>query len=405
MPAFPTYGPEGIAALDKQADTILAVFAARGYTRHEPSILQPAQIFVDRSGEEIRRRTFELTDPSGRELCLRPDLTIPTCKWQVENGKPYPARLCYHGLAFRHRPPAPPKGSAAASETPMARRSFSEGGGDGPTQFYQAGAELLGLQDHAAGDVEMMALAVEALRAAGLAEFEMKLGDLGLFATLVDALEVPAQWRGRLKRHFWRAGYFDALLARMVAGAVSDAERAIDALHGLGAAHLRPAIEALLDKQGDAPLGARTREEIVERLMIQAADGAAPKLDAKVAETITRVLEVSGPAPGALEQIRTLTKTVAAKMEKPLAAMEARLAALKSLGVDPASVRFVAHFGRNLEYYTGFVFEFWSRDGIEIAGGGRYDTLMESLGAPRGTTAIGCAIRSERLLAATGGGR
>ena len=381
MPAFPTYGPEEIAALDEQAAAILSVFTARGYTRHEPAILQPAQIFVDRSGEEIRRRTFELTDPSGRELCLRPDLTIPTCKWQVESGNPYPARLCYHGLAFRHRP------------------------GDGPTQFYQAGAELLGLQDHAAGDVEMMALAVEALRAAGLAEFEMKLGDLGLFATLVDALEVPAQWRGRLKRHFWRAGYFDALLARMVAGAVSDAERAIDALHGLGAAHLRPAIEALLDKQGDAPLGARTREEIVERLMIQAADGAAPKLDAKVAETITRVLEVSGPAPGALEQIRTLTKTVAAKMEKPLAAMEARLAALKSLGVDPASVRFVAHFGRNLEYYTGFVFEFWSRGGVEIAGGGRYDTLMESLGAPRGTTAIGCAIRSERLLAATGGGR
>jgi ATP phosphoribosyltransferase regulatory subunit len=381
MPAFPTYGPEEIAALDKQADAILGVFAARGYTRHEPAILQPAQLFVDRSGEEIRRRTFELTDPSGRELCLRPDLTIPTCKWQVESGNPYPARLCYHGLAFRHGP------------------------GDGPAQFYQAGAELLGLEDRAAGDVEIMALTVEALRAAGLAKFELKLGDLGLFATLVDALEVPAQWRGRLKRHFWRAGYFDALLARMVAGAVSEAERAIDALHGLGAAELRSAIEALLDKEGDAPLGARTREEIVERLMIQASDGAAPKLDAKVAETIKLVLDVSGPAPGALEQIRTLTKPVAAKMERPLAAMEARLAALVALGIDPVSVRFVAHFGRNLEYYTGFVFEFWSQDGIEIAGGGRYDTLLESLGAPRGTTAIGCAIRSERLLAAVRGGR
>jgi ATP phosphoribosyltransferase regulatory subunit len=379
MPAFPTYGPEEIAALDKQAAAMLGVFAARGYTRHEPAILQPAQMFVDRSGEEIRRRTFELTDPTGRELCLRPDLTIPTCKWQVESGNPYPTRLCYHGLAFRHRP------------------------GDGPTQFYQAGAELLGLEDRAAGDVEMMALAVEALRAAGLAKFEMKLGDLGLFATLVDALEVPAQWRGRLKRHFWRAGYFDALLARMVAGAVSEAERAIDALHGLDPAELRPAIEALLDKQGDVPLGARTREEIVERLTIQASDGAAPRLDAKVAKTIQRVLDVSGPAPGALEQIRTLTKSVAAKMEKPLAAMEARLAALKTLGVDPASVRFVAHFGRNLEYYTGFVFEFWSRDGIEIAGGGRYDTLLESLGAPRGTTAIGFIIRTERVLAARGG--
>ena len=379
MPAFPTYGPEEIAALDKQADAILGVFAARGYTRHEPAILQPAQIFVDRSGEEIRRRTFELTDPSGRELCLRPDLTIPTCQWQAASGNPYPARLCYHGLAFRYRP------------------------GDGPTQFYQAGAELLGLEDRAAGEAEMMTLAVDALRAAGLKKFEMKIGDLGLFSTLVDALDVPAQWRGRLKRHFWRSGYFEALLARMVTGSVNETERAIDALHGLGAGELRAASEALLDKESDAPLGARTREEIVERLMLLASDGAAPKLDAKVAETIIHVLAVSGGAPAALEEIRSLTKSVAAKMEKPLAAMEARLAVLKGLGVDPASVRFAAHFGRNLEYYTGFVFEFWSRDAsgpIEIAGGGRYDTLMESLGAPRGTSAIGIAIRSERLLAA-----
>lgn len=86
-------------------------------------------------------------------------------------------------------------------------------------------------------------------------------------------------------------------------------------------------------------------------------------------------------------------------MLKPLAAMADRLHALKGLGIDPERIRFVAHFGRNLEYYTGFVFEFWTRAG-EVAGGGRYDTLLESLGAPRGTTAVGCAIRTERLLAA-----
>jgi histidyl-tRNA synthetase len=56
-----------------------------------------------------------------------------------------------------------------------------------------------------------------------------------------------------------------------------------------------------------------------------------------------------------------------------------------------------------MEYYTGFVFELWSRDAegaVQIAGGGRYDTLLETLGAPTGTSAIGCAIRTERLLAA-----
>ena len=71
---------------------------------------------------------------------------------------------------------------------------------------------------------------------------------------------------------------------------------------------------------------------------------------------------------------------------RQLAAMEARLATLKSLGVDPAQVQFTAHFGRNMEYYTGFVFELWARDKegpVQMAGGGRYDTMMEMLGAKK----------------------
>jgi ATP phosphoribosyltransferase regulatory subunit len=87
--------------------------------------------------------------------------------------------------------------------------------------------------------------------------------------------------------------------------------------------------------------------------------------------------------------------------------MEARLATLKSLGVDPARVQFTAHFGRNMEYYTGFVFELWARDKegpVQVAGGGRYDSMMEMLGAKKPVTAIGCAIRTERLLAALGAG-
>src|SRR5262249_18389352 len=75
MVAFPYYDSAELKTLETQADAILGAFRARGYVREEPSVLQPADIFLDRSGEEIRRRTFTLTDPSGRDLCLRPDLT------------------------------------------------------------------------------------------------------------------------------------------------------------------------------------------------------------------------------------------------------------------------------------------------------------------------------------------
>ncbi len=94
---------------------------------------------------------------------------------------------------------------------------------------------------------------------------------------------------------------------------------------------------------------------------------------------------------------------MAIDLDTELAAMEARLSTLKALGVDPSRVQFTAHFGRNMEYYTGFVFELWARDKegpVQVAGGGRYDTMMEMLGAKRPVSAIGCAIRTERVLAA-----
>jgi len=87
----------------------------------------------------------------------------------------------------------------------------------------------------------------------------------------------------------------------------------------------------------------------------------------------------------------------------PLDAMQVRLDALHRMGVAKGRVSFAAHFGRNLEYYTGFVFELWSRDAsgaVEVAGGGRYDTLLEAIGAGRPVPAVGCALRTETILAA-----
>ncbi|HTQ13341.1 MAG TPA: ATP phosphoribosyltransferase regulatory subunit [Rhizomicrobium sp.] len=381
MSAFPTYSAARIAALEAQAAAILGTFAARRYTRTEPSVLQPAEIFLDRSGEEIRRRTFALDDPAGRELVLRPDLTIPVCKAYLESKGRFPARLCYHGLAFRHQPAEP----------------------DRPTQFWQAGAELLGEGDARKADAEMLSLTVEAVRAAGLGRFSLKLGDLSLFSAFVDALDIPLQWRGRLKRHFWRSGYFEALLGRLSGRAASGAQRLLAHLGTLPERDARPAFEGLMDMLGEAPQGGRTREEIVDRLIEQAADAAALRLDPRIARSLAALLSISGPASGAVEKIGKLTKSAGVSLDAPLGAMAARLDTLKKLGVDPQRISFAARFGRNMEYYTGFVFELWAKDAegpVQVAGGGRYDTLMEQLGARKHIPAVGIAIRTERVLAA-----
>jgi len=381
MPGFPEYDAALIERLDEQTAKILAVFAARSYARVEPPILQPAEVFLDRSGEEIRRRTFVLTDPEGHELCLRPDLTIPVCRMHLSGGKKFPARLAYHGPAFRFQPGEPER----------------------PSQFLQTGVECMGVGDRKAADIEVLSLAVEGVRAAGLKSFSLKIGDLTLFAGLIDVLDIPAQWRGRLKRHFWRPAYFRELLERLSNGAAVPGERYLAHLGTASEAEARAALTGLMEYFGGTPMGGRTREEIVDRLMEQAAEAAALRLDKKAVALIERILSVAGPARESLSEIRALLHKNAIKLEAPLQVMEARIAALTKLGFDEKRLTFAARFGRNMEYYTGFVFELWSRDSegpVQIAGGGRYDNLLRMLGAKADIPAVGCAIRSERVLAA-----
>ena len=66
---------------------------------------------------------------------------------------------------------------------------------------------------------------------------------------------------------------------------------------------------------------------------------------------------------------------------------------LKKIDQD---INFVANFGRDVEYYTGIVFEVFSGN-KEIARGGRYDDLLKSLGAKKDIPAVGAAINLKNI--------
>src|SRR5881392_2534391 len=89
---------------DARAHALVAAFERAGYRRVAPALLQPAEPFLDLSGEDIRKRIFLTADPQGRELCLRPDLTIPVSRDYL--ASPLAGRaagFCYLGAVFRHR--------------------------------------------------------------------------------------------------------------------------------------------------------------------------------------------------------------------------------------------------------------------------------------------------------------
>ena len=69
---------------------------------------------------------------------------------------------------------------------------------------------------------------------------------------------------------------------------------------------------------------------------------------------------------------------------------------IKNLKKLKQDINFISDFGRDIEYYTGIVFEIFSGK-KEIARGGRYDDLLKSLGAKKNIPAVGAAINLNNI--------
>jgi ATP phosphoribosyltransferase regulatory subunit len=165
-------------------------------------------------------------------------------------------------------------------------------------------------------------------------------------------------------------------------------------------------VEKYLEAQGIPLIGNRTSTEIAERLVHRAADAHEAPLADGAMKLIEDYLRISGPPRSALEQVASLAKQGGLDLSGALERFEERLREFAERGVDVEDIEFGAVFGRNLEYYTGFVFQIEmpkAGKAGQVAGGGRYDGLLTELGAPRRIPAVGCAIHTERLLAAVNG--
>jgi ATP phosphoribosyltransferase regulatory subunit len=376
-----------LAALDAQAHRLLEVFTRAGYEHVAPDMIQPAQLFLDVVGEGLRARTYVFTDPDGEELCLCPDLTVPTCRLHLARhpAGAMPGRYCYSAPAFRYQP----VGADSAH----------------PREFRQAGVECFAAPDKEAADAEVVAVIVAALRDAGLKKFQFRFGDLGLFSALLEALPLPARWRRRLTHHFWRPEAFRAELARLSSRASLAAQRLpralADALDPAKPEEAEAHLAAYLDETGIELIGTRTLKEIAERLLAEAADAREPPLAAEHAALIEGYVAVKGPAKSATRKLAQLTQAGNIDVSGAFGAFDRRLELLQSVGIDVGDAAFAAEFGRNLAYYTGFVFEIFAPELGErspLAGGGRYDNLLADVGAPAPVPAVGSCIHTERLL-------
>jgi ATP phosphoribosyltransferase regulatory subunit len=359
------------------ADALLLSFAQAGYLRAEPAILQPAEPFLDLSGEDIRKSLYLTTDAGGEELCLRPDLTIPVARdYLASHQAGQPAGFSYLGPVFRYR-------------------------GGRPSEFLQAGIESFGREDRAAADAEMLALALGATAAFGLKDVEIRTGDVALFNALIDALGLYPVWRRRLIKDFNRKISLSDDIERLTLATApgrNEYEGVLAALAGSDRKAALALVTDLMSIAGTTNVGGRTVAEIADRFLEQSTlkGGALPR---NALNLIKRFLAISGTPDDAIAQLRALADDAKLDITAAIDEFESRVGFMAARGIDISTIRFSTSFGRGVDYYTGFEFELLRKgdDTEPLVAGGRYDGLMTQLGSATPIAAVGFSVWVETL--------
>ncbi len=365
-------------------EAIRAPFEATPAHALDAPVIQPLGLLLDLAGETLRERLFVIQSlDGGPEACLRTDFTVPALRAHIVSGREE-GRYFYAGRAFRRAP----------------------AGTDRAEEFPQIGLEAFEPGDAALADAEIAALAWRAAVAGGRDDLTLMMGDVGLFAAFVEALDLAPPLAVRLVRAFssprklWAE--LQASLAPADAHAPHNGARLAGLLAGLPEAESLAVLEEIWSVAGIEPVGGRSAAEIVHRLAERARLAVSPRLTVAQADLIRRFLGVSGEPEAALDAVADLAPTASASLETARSAWARRVSAMAGAGVPTGRLLFSAAFGRAFGYYDGMVFEVRSAglgDAQPVAAGGRYDSLPSKLGAELATGAVGCMVRPGRAWA------
>ena len=311
LPGFRDFPPEALAFRSHVFDAWRRVSRRYGFLEYDGPPLESLELYTEKSGEEIVGQLYNFTDKGDRKVTLRPEMTPSLARILGERsrGMPKPIRWFTIPQLFRYER--------------QQRGRLRE--------HFQWNVDVVG-EDGVSADVEVVAVAIDALRELGLTaeDFRARVSDRRLLSALLTACGVGAE--------------------------------------GMRAAY------AVVDKMERAP-----REKSLERLTTEAG------LTEAQAEDVLDLFDETG-----LDAVRARfgdREDVAPELER----LEEYLKSLDALGLGDF-VEVDLTIVRGLAYYTGIVFELFDRQGElrAICGGGRYDRLLEWVGGePLGAVGFG----------------
>ncbi|MCI8726217.1 MAG: ATP phosphoribosyltransferase regulatory subunit [Hungatella sp.] len=187
--------PEGVRDLyDKEcarklavSERISQVFHLYGYQDIETPTFEFFDVFNKERGSVSSREMFKFFDRDNNTLVLKPDVTpaIARCVAKYFMEETLPVRLCYRERTF-------------TNNTSYQGRL---------KEVTQTGVELIG-DDSSTADGEMIAMVIDGLKASGLKEFQVEVGQMEFFRGLVEEAGMDEETEEILREQIENKNYF-----------------------------------------------------------------------------------------------------------------------------------------------------------------------------------------------------
>ncbi len=342
------------------SENIIKVFKKEGFILSEPEVLLDSDYIIQRSGENFRKLMLTFEDDTGKSICLRPDLTVASCIKYLKDNSKENSKIFYSGQAYRRS--SNPKDKVVND---------------------QLGIEILGSKNKSIDDLKVLKTIASSIEKIKIKNTSIKVSDVSLFQKLIESLTIPERWKMRLKRHFWRPQYFEDLLKRLETNSDIDPTAVeID----------KKRFTEMKNLDQNKEIASRKVSEILSRFDRKIKDPRSFAENKKIVKIIREFLKINCP-------IDKLEKTLKSfvKKNKLSNSVFKDLSTIKNLSKINSKTIFSTNFGRDIEYYTGIVFEIYNSSKKEIARGGRYDGLLKSLGSKKNISAVGAAINLNNL--------
>ena len=342
----------------KYSESLLNSFKKKGFKVKTFENIIESKIIIERSGEIFKKYLLSFEDESGKNYSLRPDLTISACLDYLKNIKKGIYKYVYYDQAYR--------------------RTF----GKESLVRNQLGCEVIGSNSKKI-DQDIINLIDQSVKKVVKNKTLLKVNNVKLFYSLVDSLDLPIRWKLRFKRHFWRPDYFKDLLKRLLSN--PDLNKRVIELD-------KKSYLKMKKLNSKTIIAGRTIKEILKRFEKKVKEPRS-KIDGKLINKIfNEFLKINCPLNKA--------KNILGNFEKKYQVnLNLKLNDIFKLKLNNKDAFFCSNTGRTTEYYSGIIFEVVKKsNNLNLASGGRYNGLMQTLGSKKNIPAIGGAINYDNII-------